>query len=466
MRTGPVSALDLQTEGARLTAGFHLSEDQQAVARLKRLAERSVPLLELCTKRGIFRGPIFKRIYATNSDYGVPYVSARDLMQAEIRPTSFLSRTHGGLLDELKLEQGMILVTCSGMNLGDAIWVQGDLSSFCATHDLIRVCPNSDRIPGGYLFSFLRGRYGHAWIRKQIYGGNIKHIEPTHIASLPVPRLSSQMETRVHELVDESSRLLNGYRRDIAAATDVLFSTVGLSDIATSEWHSSGPDLGFSSRFPRADSFRALNFNPRFEALCQSIQRGPWKPLGRICLPGTLKRGGRFKRVDAERDFGIQLVGQKRLFWLRPRGRWVSKAEVGENLLVAPGTTLVAAQGTLGESELFCRSEFAWGPGLDLAYSEHILRVVADESIMLRGALFAFMRSETAFRMLRSISVGTKLQDHHYAFRPELPVPYPSRDTQALIHDLVTSAYDARFRAVALKDRATAIVERAIEEAA
>ena len=46
---------------------------------------------------------------------------------------------------------------------------------------------------------------------------------------------------------------------------------------------------------------------------------------------------------------------------------------------------------------------------------------------MPRGCLFAFMRSETAFRMLRSTSMGTKLQDHHPGFMYDLPVPYPDR---------------------------------------
>ncbi|HEX9736090.1 MAG TPA: hypothetical protein VGG06_29355 [Thermoanaerobaculia bacterium] len=89
MRAGPVSALDLQAEGARLTAGFHLSDDQQAVVRLKHLASKSTPHHKLCEGRKILRGPIFKRIYAANADYGEPYVSARDLLQAEFRPASF-----------------------------------------------------------------------------------------------------------------------------------------------------------------------------------------------------------------------------------------------------------------------------------------------------------------------------------------------------------------------------------------
>ncbi|MCP4698674.1 MAG: restriction endonuclease subunit S, partial [Gammaproteobacteria bacterium] len=97
-------------------------------------------------------------------------------------------------------------------------------------------------------------------------------------------------------------------------------------------------------------------------------------------------------------------------------------------------------------------------------YSEHLLRVIADEDIMLSGCLFAFMRSETAFRMLRSISMGTKLQDHHPTFLRNLPVPYPPRPVQKEIHKLVIGACEKRQRAIELEDEAIALVESAIEQ--
>ena len=156
------------------------------------------------------------------------------------------------------------------------------------------------------------------------------------------------------------------------------------------------------------------------------------------------------------------MVGQKELFWLKPEGRWIAKSSMDGASLGVLGATMVAAQGTLGESELYCRAEFIWGPWTEMAFSEHILRVIADESIMPRGCLFAFMRSETAFRMLRSISTGSKLQDHHYKMRGELPVPYPDRDVQLAIHNKVVAAYEARHKAVALMDEATQLVEQKI----
>jgi type I restriction enzyme S subunit len=64
--------------------------------------------------------------------------------------------------------------------------------------------------------------------------------------------------------------------------------------------------------------------------------------------------------------------------------------------------------------------------------------------------------------MLRSISTGSKLQDHHYKMRGELPVPYPDPAVQFAIHNKVIAAYEARHRAVALMDEATQLVEQKI----
>jgi type I restriction enzyme S subunit len=66
--------------------------------------------------------------------------------------------------------------------------------------------------------------------------------------------------------------------------------------------------------------------------------------------------------------------------------------------------------------------------------------------------------------MLRSISVGSKLQDHHHVFRAQLPVPYPPKDIQEEIHKLVIDAYECRHRGVRLENEARSLVEKAIRE--
>lgn len=464
MRAGVIHICDVVAEGHRLTGSFHVSEDQHALASLRRVNVPKPRVADLVRGRGVFRGPIFARHFVESG--GEPYMPPSNILNADARPAGYLSLRHGKLLENLRLHAGMILVTCSGMNLGSVIWADHRLDGVVASHDLIRIEPDPAAVPPGFLFAFLASRHGHTLIRKQIYGGHIKHIEPEHVANLQVPRLGHSIESHADELVSESSKLMAEFQSGVNRATRRLFSSVGLDDITAADWHLMGRGTAFSEERPSTDSLRALNFSPRYRRLLAKIRKGRWKALGEICLPGTLRSGGRFKRIDAEPEFSYRLVGQKEIFYIRPEGRWIARATVGNSVLVPRGTVMIAAQGTLGESELYCRAEFIYGRAEENAYSQHFVRAVADESVMLRGCLFAFLRSETAFRMLRSISIGTKLQDLHPKFRAELPVPYPDREVQEEIHRIVVDAYAARDKAVTLQDQAIALVEDAIETGA
>ena len=67
--------------------------------------------------------------------------------------------------------------------------------------------------------------------------------------------------------------------------------------------------------------------------------------------------------------------------------------------------------------------------------------------------------------MLRSISVGTKLQEHHSAFVHDLPVPYPEHaKKREAIDELVVDAYEKRHRSVQIEDAAVGLVEDAIRQ--
>ncbi len=382
-------------------------------------------------------------------------------MRADLSHIPLLSKRIVQKRPELHLEPNWTLISCSG-TVGRMIFSRRDMNGMAGSQHFLRVIADSNRILPGYLHAYLSSRYGIPLMVAGTYGSVVRHIEPTHITNLPVPRLGSHVETKAHDKVLGAARLRAEYQSQIKDATRKLFESVDLEDISSGWWHAQKSDLGFVKEIGSPTSFRSLNFNPRFEALRDKIRATSYRTLGSLCRPRTLKRGGRYRRVDAEPEHAFKLIGQKEVFWLRPHGRWIAKRSVGEDLIVEPGTTVVAAQGTLAESELYCRAEFVYGPATDAIYSEHLLRVTSDESLMPRGCMFAFMRSETAFRMLRSISTGTKLQDHHSVFLHTLPVPYPRMDERDTIHRMVVDAYEKRYRSVELEDEAVDLVEDAI----
>ncbi len=457
----------LEAEGRRLDCGPYLSGAIEAKVLLEKLSVPKDPLRILTSgpDGGIYNGPHFGRNYVEDREHGVPFLGSSSMLWADFSTLPLLSKRDAlsPKLSFLWLKANMTLVSCSG-TVGRMAFTRPDMDSLWSSQDVLKIVPDDTRIPPGYLYAFLASKYGLPIVVGGTYGTIIQHIEPGHIKDLPVPRFDSDLEAHADSLMHQATDLRCAYQEQVRQATTLLFGAVGLHDIAATDWHMKNPDLGFARRLGTASSLRALNFNPRFDELCTVIRSRPSRPLGELCKPGTLRRGGRYKRIDAEPEYAYQLIGQKEIFWLRPEGRWIAKRSVGEDVLVEPGTTLVAARGTLGESELYCRSEFVWGPLVERAYSEDFLRVISDEALMPRGCLFAFMRSESAFRLLRSTSMGTKLQDHHPAFLRRLPVPYPEKNIQDEVHNLVVDAYEKRHRSVALEDEAISLVERAVEE--
>lgn len=467
MRTKTVSSTLLNEDGRRLDCGPYMSGGLEARAILGRLSERKETLqaVTLGGGRGIFNGPRFARSYTTEATDSIPFLGSTDILMADLSSVPRLAKRQVEAAPSLVLEAGWSLITCSG-TVGRMAFSRADMAGMAGSQHFMRVIADQSRIPPGYLHAYLRSKFGVPLIVSGTYGGIVQHIEPHHIASLPVPRLGKSVEKRANDLVVESAKLLTEFQVGVNRATELLFSSVGLEDITASDWHMMGRDTAFAEDNPSADSLRALNFTPRYRQLLTLIRKRRWKALGDICLPGTLRSGGRFKRVDADPEYSYRLIGQKEIFWVRPEGRWIARATVGTEVLVPRGTVMIAAQGTLGESELYCRAEFIWGNAEKNAYSQHFVRAIADESLMLRGCLFAFLRSEMAFRLLRSISIGTKLQDLHPKFRAALPVPYPDPDAQKEIHRIVVEAYKARDKAVDLEEEAVLLVESAIEKAA
>ena len=471
MKSKLVRSTWLQEQGRRLDCHPYLSDAMESTSILSRLSAMKTPLRELTREgmAGIFNGPRFARSYVHDEEYGVPFLDSTDIMRADLNFVPLLAKRQVQARPELAIEPCWTLISCSG-TVGRMVFSRPDMSGMAGSQHFMRVIADENKILPGYLHAYLSSRFGIPLITGGTYGSIVQHIEPEHIADRPVPRLSTRVEEQAHNHVLEAARLRAQHQSQLQQATRKLFEAVDLQDITSGSWHAGttgNPNLGFLRKIKSPTSLRALNFNPRFQRVCSYVRTRSWRSLGELCLPGTLKPGGRFRRIDAHPDYAYRLIGQRQVFWLRPEGRWVAKRSVNADVLVEPGTTLVAARGTFGESELYCRAEFIFGPAVSAAYSQDFLRVVSDESIMPRGCLFAFMRSQTAFRMLRSTSVGTKLQEHHSAFVHDLPIPYPeSAKARREVHSLVIDAYEKRHRSVRLEDEAVALVEDAIRQGA
>ncbi|MFD9861804.1 methylation-associated defense system restriction endonuclease subunit S MAD5 [Streptomyces alboflavus] len=462
----PVTSDWLADQGFRLDPSPYLSGALEARKLLERLPD-TVRLnnVTMGHNAGIFNGPKFSRVYLDDAKYTVPFLGSTDMMEADF---SFLPRLSTKVADKfpyLEVKPGMTLISCSG-TVGRMAYVRPDMAGIWSSQHVMKVAANTERIPSGYLYTFLRSKFGVPMIASSAYGAIIQHIEPHHIADLPVPRFDAKLEEHIHRMVEISARLRARFQVGLVAATEDFFRSVDLPELIDIRWHQQDRDLGFEVNEIRPTTLRALNFAPRARRLIAKLGSVPGKTLGEICTGGQLGSGARFKRIDADPEHGVQLVGQRQGFWLRPEGRWISAEQAPPGIFAQDETVMIAAQGTLGEHEVFCRPLFVTGSWLNYVYTQHFLRVVSGDPEIPGAYLFAFFRSEAAFRLLRSLSVGGKQQDIHETLRAEIPIPLAAPEDRHRIAETVRRAYRNRDRADVLEDQALALLTEAIEEAA
>jgi hypothetical protein len=447
MRIGVISTHEVTADEFRFNSGYYLSVDRILSEALKRWQGETREFREIADA---FSGPIFRRIYVDDPKQGRKYVSASDLDRTDHMGCRVLSHTHGKLLEKLRLHPETTIVTCSGVNLGWGMFVRQDLGELVGSHDLIRVVSREPE-ESGYLAAFLCSRPGWVLLRSLIYGTSIKHIEPEQVLRLTIPWPSADFRIAVGDAFIESASKRSRSVELIETATSTLFNCVGLCDLSEGEWDSWGRDLGFESTVtPR--SLRAWNYAPRATRLLERLRSVEHRRLADLVRPGSLKKGPSFTRIDALPPHSVQLIGQRQLFRYVPDGRHVGRDYVPASAYCNPDTVLIASVGTFGEAEVFCRAQYVSQLTSRWAYSNHILRVVGEKG--LAGWLYAFLRSRTAFRLLRSFATGSKQQDLHPEMLAELPVPTSTDSAYGEVQGLVTEAFELRDQAFLLEYQA------------
>lgn len=452
--------------GRRLDCNPYMSGALEARDALQRLAAPKDPLKSLTSgyAGGIYNGPVFSRVWVDDPKFGVPFVSGSDILNADLSTLPLLKRSYAQSqkLAHLELAEGMTLITCSG-TIGRMAYVRPGMGGMWSSQHIMKVVPDRSRVLPGYLYAFLSSRYGVPLVVSGTYGAIIQHIEPEHIADLPVPRFGDALEGQINSLISSAANDISESIRLINLATQTLLTAIGREDLRDDLWHQDVRALGWQEHSISSESLRALNYDPRIATIRQEIEAGPHSQLGSLCDPSQFKGKIIFTRIDADPEHGYMLLGQRNAFHIRPEGRWISRKSVaGLGLIVSPGTTLVPSHGTLGEFELYCRALIVTKRTAQYAYSGDFFRCVPLEGAIEPGYLFAFMRSRLAFRMLRSISTGGKQQEQHPAMMYRLPIPRLGNEKEREIAALVDKGCLLYDQGLDAEDRARSLIEEQI----
>jgi len=378
------------------------------------------------------------RVYVRNQERGVPFLSSSDVLMADLDGVSYVSKLATANLEESLIGEGWTLISRSG-TVGNTAYARQEMVGMAASEDVLRAAPYEESIRSGYLFAFLSSQRAQAMIQQKTYGSVIQHIEPHHIADLPVPLPDDTFHAHIHALVVDAAEARSEARRLLDEASGYFDALAGSMPSTHEHAFAYGSvrqaDLGL-----RLDAFHHVGW-----ASEGTRQDGvPLHTLGHVSRPGIVKR------IYVEH--GVPFVSGIDVYQVRPSFRErIMRAETEKaHSLIKAGQILIQRSGQryglLGRPVYVGKRMDGW------AATEDLLRVTLSDPSNA-GWLFAFMRSELGRRIIVRGSYGTSL-----------PHLNPEGLASICIPLLPQGLADKAQGALALREYADASEEQAIRE--
>ena len=449
----------LNEGGRRLDCNPYMSGALEARDTLKQLKARKDALSTLTTGHagGIYNGPVFARIWVDDPRYGVPFLSNSDMLNADLANLPLLQRRYAESrkLAHLELSPGTTLITCSG-TIGRMTYVRPDMVGMWSSQHIMKVVPDPERVPAGYLYAYLSSRYGVPLVVSGTYGAIIQHIEPEHIAELPVPRFGQVFEEEVAETIDAAAAERVAASKHRRAALELFHARIGWSNHSDSIVRTPMA----SALLGRMDAF---HYSPRVEVGRASLAAHCGIRLGdqveRVFEPN---RGSRLKVTDPA--FGVPFLSSSSVFELNPSAEYLVSRSLTphlEGLLVSDCDVLIPRSGQLGG--IIGRAVLPLPMNVGQAGSEHLVRVRC-HSPSDAAYLWAVLASEPGYWALVGTAFGSSIPSLDSSLISELVVPWLPEADRNDIAALASMAVAARNKGNELEAAAVALLEEKIRK--
>jgi type I restriction enzyme S subunit len=451
----------LESNGRRLDCGPYMSGAVEAKELLKKHPTELLKDLTAGHNGGIFNGPRFPRIYVDDLENGVSFLGSIDILDADLSYVSLLSKKQVEGNPALVLDEGWTLMTCSG-TIGRMAYARSDMKGMAGSQHFMRVVPDTEKITSGYLYAYLSSRFGVPIVVSGTYGAIIQHIEPHHIADLPVPRLEA-VEDQAHDLVHRAAHLR-------VEATDLLKTAGRIAN----EQFGFPEKLALSHRVFSCSVASSTQVLGRLEATFHDAvaqesdrliagvpQKDELSTLG-IFISET----GRLKQVFVDEEYGAPFLTSGEIFRLRYEpNRFLSYRLLPDESEWATqeGDLLLARSGQVGGiigRGVWADRRFAGG-----CVSVDVLRLGAQNSLILPGYLYAYLfLTDVGYRQLIRTAAGSSIPHLSAPDVLRLQIPRCDSTIEEQINELVWNAGYKRAEAQEKEDEARTLVERTIEE--
>lgn len=464
MKTKAVPSGWLERDGRRLDCGPYMSGALEAKVLLDVLRATKVPLEDVCLggQSGLINAGRIKRLWVADDSHGIRFLSSTDILKADISNLQIISKQAARANPKLLIRSGWTLITRAG-TIGRMAYARPDMDGLACSEDVLRVIPDPEKIPPGYLYAYLSSKFGVPLVVGGTYGAIIQHIEPHHLADLPVPRLSQSVESEAHRLILQASEL----RTSASAALHEVIEGVERALSSPQHRPAAGTPLTqsiMSSRLHSEMRFEGYFYNSRALAVDEwalAHPNGYWS-LGEVADVFDVPP---FKHIYVEPAHGLPFFTSGDLFLLdRKAEKYLSRTQTRDlhKYVIEHGWVLLARSGQLGG--ILGRPQFADSALHRACTSDHVIRIVS--KLVPAGYLYAYLATPTVgYVLLTRTMTGASIPALWPTYLKRLLVVKLAPKFMGKVHDKVTTAFEDRVKATACEDAARRLVEDAIEEA-
>ena len=323
-----------------------------------------------------------------------------------------------------------------------------------------------DEYDAGYIYTYLKSSTGNKILLTNSYGAVITHIEPEHLATVPIPNAPTEIKKRIHSLIVRSYQLRDESNSLIDKATALMTKELHFPSI-----HNFDVELFDKKASVDTFSVKLSNMAGRVDAsyhvpIVDAIVTHMAKYASEVTIVGDSRISKevilppRFARVYVEEGYGRVLLGGKQINELDPSGKkYLSRTkhkELMKKLEVAQNTILITRSGTIGKVVLVPKHWEHWIP------SDHIIRVVP-ASADIAGFLDIFLSSEYGYTLITHYTYGSvvdEIDDNHVR---SIPIPLlKNQEIQKEINTLALDANQLRYEAYKLEQEALQIMDKEV----
>ena len=349
-----------------------------------------------------YRPGICKRAFVEKSKDSVPMFTPSQVTDIKPQTDKYLSLSFADKIQDWFVNEGEILLTCSG-TIGNLTIVSKTLKNKCVSQNMIRIVPKKNKYLG-YIYTYLKSRVGQLFLTRNNYGAVIQHIDPQHLATIPVPDALDDIKNKINDLIVNSYALRDESNDLIDEATALLIKELNLPPIEefeVNDFKKNAPvetfNVKLSNLSGRADASYHL---PIVDAIVEHLKQNAEEvtTIGDNRISTDVVLPGRFKRVYVEEGHGRVFIGGKQLWELDPSNKkYLSIVHHGERIAkqleLHENMTLITCSGTIGKVALVGKHWENW------TANQHIIRVVPANN-EIAGYINIYLASDYGHRLL------------------------------------------------------------------